>query len=393
MEIRETLNSAINSLLSNKVRAALTMLGVVIGVFSVVTLTSLGRGVQNYITDEFNALGSNLLFIAPGNVDFADDPAKSFTNNKLEKKHMDLIQTHAEDFVDSITPSFRVGKTVEYKNKNYFATLLGTSEQASKVFNLPLREGKDFTKNDVKSKNKVAIVGPLVADEFFPNVSPIGKKIKIENDYYEIVGVSKPRNQDFDDNVRIPYTAMEETLDVDKFSGLAVKVNPDKDIKIATRQIELALLRDLDEDDFTVLSPQDILESVNNILEILTLVLGAIAGISLVVGGIGIMNIMLVSVTERIREIGLRKAVGATPFNIGSQFLIESILLSVGGGGIGLLLGFLASRIAQQWIRAEVTIGAVLLAFGFSVLVGIIFGTYPAIQAAKKDPVEALRYE
>lgn len=393
MNITDTFDSAIKTLANNKARTILTMLGVIIGVFAVVTLVALGKGVQNYITEQFNALGTNLVFIAPGNIDFTDDPAKSFTNNKLDEKHMKLVETYASDVVEAITPSYRAGKIVEYKNKNYYATFLGSSEKADVIFNIPLKEGRNFTKNEVNSKSRVAIIGPLVEEEFFSNTSAIGKSIVVDGDRYEVIGVAIKKNQDFDDNVRVPYTALEETLGIDKFSGIAIKVKDDISLDRAIKQIELALLRDLDDDDFTVLSPEDILASFNNILGILTAALGGIAGISLFVGGIGIMNIMLVSVTERTKEIGLRKAVGATPANIGAQFLIESILISVTGGALGLLFGLGATFIARQWVQAEITSGAVLLAFGFSVFVGIVFGTYPALSAAKKDPIEALRYE
>ncbi|KKS18744.1 MAG: Efflux ABC transporter, permease protein [candidate division WWE3 bacterium GW2011_GWC1_41_7] len=183
------------------------------------------------------------------------------------------------------------------------------------------------------------------------------------------------------------------TFDVPFFSSIVAKVRNTENVDLATREIKIALLKDLKEEDFTVLSQSDILSSIQNILQILTIGIGAIAGISLLVGGIGIMNIMLVSVTERIKEIGLRKALGATQLDIAMQFLIESVFLSLGGGLIGLLLGWLGTYASRTFLRTEIPWWAVALAFGFSVLVGVIFGTYPAITAAKKDPVEALRYE
>jgi putative ABC transport system permease protein len=393
MRITLIFETATKTLRANKIRTVLTMLGVVIGVFAVVTLVALGRGLQNYITDQFNQLGSNLLFVAPGKVELDDDPAKAMTNNKLEEKHLDLIKTYAQDYVDMVSPFYSVTKNAEYKNKKYQATIMGGDEYSGEMYNIDLESGREISRNDVNNESKVAVIGPLVTEEFFPNTTPMGKNVIVNNERFEVIGVQKEKSRDYDDNIRIPYTTFEDLLDLENFSAISVKVRGDADMDRAMKQIEKALLRDLREDDFTVLSPGDILASFNNILSIVTAALGGIAGISLLVGGIGIMNIMLVSVTERTKEIGLRKAVGATPLNIGVQFLIESIFISVTGGAIGLALGYLATFIAQNWIQAEITTGAVILAFTFSVLVGMIFGTYPAINAAKKDPIEALRYE
>lgn len=393
MRIVETFKTAVKALSSNKGRAALTMLGVIIGVFAVVVLISIGRGLQNYITDQFNALGSNLLFIAPGKVSASSDPSRAFSRNKLDEKHIELINTYAEEYIAAVTPYIEVGDTVKHRNKSFYAGVSGANADVTDMFSYNVTEGHIFTKADVTSRSRVAVLGPKVKEELFGSLSAIDETIKVNGDSYKVIGVFAEKGRSYDEMLIIPYTSAMDTFDQKTYSSIVVKAKDSESINDATKYVKRALLRDLKEDDFTVMSQSDILSSIQSILQILTIALGAIAGISLVVGGIGIMNIMLVSVTERIHEIGLRKAVGATPFNIGLQFLIESVLLSFGGGMIGLLLGWGGSLVGRIFVRTEVPWWAVALAFGFAAIVGIVFGTYPAIQAAKKDPIEALRYE
>lgn len=393
MNIKAVFKTANKSLYSNKIRTILTMLGVIIGVFAVVMLVALGTGAQNYISDQFEALGSNLVFVSPGKAGFGNDPASRFSKNKLSDKHIKLIELNASSVVKEITPYITVGETAKYKTKNYYASIIGANEQSSKIFNYQINRGRFFSEIEVKSKKRVAVIGQSVVNELFLNTDPINKKIKLGDETYLIIGTFAEKGQNFDDGIIIPHTAAMDSFDIKNYSSIVLKVKNENNIDFAIKQIELAVLRDLKKDDFSVLSQKDILSSIQNILSILTTGIGAIAAISLLVGGIGIMNIMLVSVTERTREIGLRKAVGATPFNIATQFLVESILLSVGGGAIGLILGYLGSLIPRSFIRTEVPWWAIVLAFGFSVFVGIVFGTYPAIKASKKDPIDSLRYE
>lgn len=393
MKIQETIKVAIKALNLNKIRSLLTMLGVIIGVFAVVTLVALGKGIQNYIENQFSSLGSDLIIIAPGKVDFTDDPAKSFNQNKLEQKHIDLIETYANEYISIVTPSLRIGSTLSYKNKNYASTTIGVNEKAPIILNLQTQEGRFFNKKEVKNKDKVVLLGINVQKEFFPNTDPIGKFIKVDDENYEVIGLLGAKNQRFDTAIVVPYTTMMEQNDIENFSSIATKATNNENIQKAMLNIELALRRDLNEDEFSVISQQDILQSIQGILGVLTAAVGAIAGISLVVGGIGIMNIMLVSVTERTREIGLRKALGATNNNIALQFMLESVILSVFGGLIGLFFAIIVSFILNSFIQSQISLNAVILALSFSTLVGVIFGTYPAIKAGQKQPIEALRYE
>ncbi len=390
LEIYKTSN---RSLLRHKGRTVLTMLGVVIGVFAVVSLVSMGIGVQNYVEDQFESIGSNVLFIAPSNAGFTEDPATLFGRLKFDERHIELIERYAGEYISVASPSVRFSGTVKYKTKSFYSSIYAPNYQAQEAFDLFVQEGRFFNESEQKNKNRVVLLGPNVVEELFPNANPIGKKIDVEGFNYEIIGYTQKKGQDYDDNVYIPYTTAMEDFEIENFTGMIVKVNRQEDVEIATKQVKMALLRDLDEDDFQIFSPEDILESIQKILSILTAGIGAIAGISLLVGGIGIMNIMLVSVTERIKEIGLRKAIGATSRDIALQFLMESVMISVGGGLIGLFFGWVVALAARSFVRTEVPIWAVLLAFGFSVLVGVIFGTYPAIKASRKDPIEALRYE
>ena len=389
----ETLNIAIKALSVNKARTLLTMLGVIIGVFAVVSLTSLVKGVQNYVTDEFEKLGSNLLFVSPGRSAINRDPALSYTDNKLRESHLDLIEQYAGDFVKSTTPWVTVGKTVEYKSKNYFGVLVGGNEKFADILNIRTSEGVLFTQNDVRTGAKVVVLGSEVKKTLFGSKKATGEIIRVDGKSMKVIGVAEEKGSDWDIQIYAPYTMLDRTFDADDIANIMVKLNDDRDVELATKNVELALLRNLKKDEFSVMSQKEILDEVKNILGILQLGLGAVAGISLIVGGIGIMNIMLVSVTERTREVGLRKALGATSRDIGTQFLAESVLISATGGFIGLILGYTATFLVQSIIRAEVPWWAVLLALGFSSIVGVAFGTYPAILASKKDPIVSLRYE
>ncbi|GIW69875.1 MAG: multidrug ABC transporter substrate-binding protein [Patescibacteria group bacterium] len=391
--IPETIKSAFRSLLLNKVRTALTMLGVIIGVFSVVSLVSVVQGFQNYITDQFNALGSNLILVTPSFGGANQDPSRAFMGNKLSTKNVDTIQLFVGDKIEAITPSIRVVKQVKYKTKTYTATLVGGNYASYKVYDLETAYGDYYKKADDTKSAKVVFISWGVKKDLFGDKNPVGEKVKIENITFDVVGVAKPKGGTFDERVFIPATTAIELLDLETVSSIAVKVKEEYDLDEVMHEIKVALLRDMKADDFSVTTQKDILASIDQILSVLSVALAAVAGISLLVGGIGIMNIMLVSVTERTQEIGLRKALGATSKNIGMQFLTESIIISLTGGILGLLFGYLGTIAISSFLRATIPWWAVIIALGFSVIVGVVFGTYPALSASKKDPIEALRFE
>jgi putative ABC transport system permease protein len=394
MTASETIKSALRSLGVNKIRSFLTMLGVIIGVFAVVALVSVIQGFKNYITDQFNALGSNLVYVMPGMVSLEkhNDPG-SFTNNKLEEKNVDTIKSYLGNDVVAASAIIRTSKIAKYKTKSYNATISAGNADVIEVTNVPMEKGKFYTKGNVSAKAKVVVIGKMVKDELFATRNPIGEKITIGGSTFTVIGVGKAWGPSFDDRVFMPDTTAKSVLGITNYTTIAIKLREGVDVDNTIRLIKLSLLKDMKSDEFTVLSQKDILSSVNNILGMLTIALAAIAGISLFVGGIGIMNIMLVSVTERTREIGLRKALGATPRDILYQFMTEAIIISVLGGLIGLLMAWGATLAIQSILNAQVPWWSVALGFGFSLFVGVVFGTYPAISASKKDPIEALRYE
>jgi putative ABC transport system permease protein len=395
MNAKEILSTASKALLLNKVRSFLTMLGVIIGVFAVISLVSLVGGVQEYVVSSFEDLGSNLIFVVNGKIEMGQrqTAGSALVSTNLKEKHVDMIESTAKDYVDYITPQSQTYQTIKYKTEEYFLLLLGVNYEANDIFNSNIEKGRYFNRVEQENSSRVVVLGNNLGKKFFGEENPIGKKIKISGKSYEVVGLLAKKSPNYDESVILPYTTVMDEFSATGITSIVVKVKDNVDLEQAQQQVKLALLKDLKEDKFTVMTQEDILESIQNILNMLTIALASISGISLLVGGIGIMNIMLVSVAERTKEIGLRKALGATSSDIKNQFMAEAILISSLGGVLGLLLGWVTTIAIRPLIKAVIPVWAIPLALGFSLAVGIIFGTYPAVNASKKDPIEALRYE
>ena len=405
MNLSESLLTALDSLRSNKLRAALTMLGVIIGVAAVIALLSIGNGVSASINQEINAIGTNLILIS------------------TDRDNSDGYPTLTLADVAALSDSLRVPDVTEVAataGGNFAVTAGGNSTRTSvegvtanyfRVNNLDeFAAGDTLTDNDVATQARVAVIGDQVAQDLFPDSFPVGQSVKINGASYEVVGVLVSSGSAFsntDGTVYVPISTAQARLVTNRTrqgeksvdSIVAQAVSADRN-EAALEQITAVLREEhgvayADEDDFRLFSQSDLLDTAGQITGMLTAFLGAIAGISLLVGGIGIMNIMLVSVTERTREIGIRKAVGALRRDILTQFLLESVVLSLIGGIVGIILGWAIATVAGRLIdlEAPLALGTVLLATGFASAVGLVFGIYPAWRAAGLRPIEALRYE
>lgn len=403
MPLKQLFFIALKSVLRNKLRSTLTMLGVIIGVSCVILLLSLGSGLKTFVTGELEGLGSNLILVVPGQIDTQRGFATArgggigaITTSKLELLDVKRIQDGVPE-VSLATGLLMGSEVVKYESIKKTVQIIGTTANFPQVRNAQIAKGEFFQQSDVTSARRVIVLGKNVADEYFMRESPIGARMQVGRLRYTVVGILEKigglGQTNLDDQVIIPITAAKRQFDKDNVNFIYVKVAQAPLVDMAIPKIRSVLEKRLDEDEFTLVDQKEVLRTVGNILNVLTLALSGIAAISLVVGGVGIMNIMLVSVTERTAEIGLRKALGATPNVILLQFLIESVLLSVGGGVIGILIGILGSIFLGRFMTTTITLWSVLLAFGVSVGVGILFGVMPARRAAKLSPIEALRYE
>lgn len=398
----ETIRQAIANLKINKTRSFLTMLGIVIGVSSVILLVSIGAGLQNYITDQFEDLGTNTLFVIPGSMNFGNSdesggvPGAGMATPKFNKNHLKKLRAGVKS-AKFVMPYIETSAKLSYKTNNHLTQLCGVNTDYLEVGNQSVSSGQFFTFSQEESSKKVIVLGQKAAEETFGEEDPVGKKVTVSGQKYTVLGLLEEKgsfgNVNMDDQAYAPWTTVMDQNEMETImSFYLVAKNKDviEDVKAEAKKV---LLEDLDKEDFSIMDTKSLLNTISSVLSVLTLALGGIAAISLLVGGIGIMNIMLVSVSERTREIGLRKAIGATPQAIRNQFLTEAVVFSLTGGIIGILLGVGASLIIGQFINTAVTLWSVLLSFGVSSLVGIVFGVTPAAKAAKLDPIKALRYE
>lgn len=400
--ISEISTLALKSLFRNKTRSILTMIGIIIGVSAVILLVSIGQGLQKYITDQFEQLGANLVLVVPGRVGRDGGNALSggppnFNVTKLTIKDGDEIAKLGGP-IDAVGVGIENQGTVEYKGKSKYTTIGGMSATYMKIRNLTVSKGRALTPNDDRSGRNVVILGESVIEKLFGAGEVLGREVTIGGQKFQVVGVlSKIGSGGFGVDINnfaiIPVTSAQKVYGTKTVMVIGVKVKNKDDIPQVINTVKRHLSKKYDDNDFSVVDQSSLVDSINQILGVVTVALGGIAAISLVVGGVGIMNIMLVSVTERTREIGLRKAVGAKPSDILYQFLIEAVVLSLTGGAIGVLIGALGSWGLSKFVSTSISPWSVILAFGVSALVGIIFGVAPAARASKLNPIEALKYE
>lgn len=403
MSILESFANAIRGLLANKLRSILTMLGVIIGVGAIITTTAIGEGAKADITERIQTLGANILAVRPGQDRFrgrgSADSRKSLTVEDIA-----MLQERGKSF-GYVTPELSNRAQVKYLNRNTNTTIVGTSPEYLVTANFTVEKGSFFTAHDIRYRQRVCVLGKTVADALFGQTEPVGKTVKIRNIGFHVLGVMKEKGasgwRNPDDQVFIPYsTAMKRVFGAEYLSSISIQANDENLLQTAETEVtellrkqhKIAANKELD---FHVRNQAEFMETLEESSQTFTNMILGIAVVSLVVGGIGIMNIMLVSVTERTKEIGLRKAVGAQRTDILFQFLVESTTLALVGGLVGVGVGIIgAEAVPSLWgWRTEVSVVYGVLSFVVSALVGVFFGAYPAWKAAKLHPIDALRHE
>jgi putative ABC transport system permease protein len=398
---------AFRALIRNKMRAALTMLGIIIGVSAVIAMVSIGQGASASVQAQIESIGTNLLFVSAGaqNVGGVRSGTGDTGTNTLTVDDLEAIKREVPS-VSMVTPSVNARSQLVAGNMNWNTALTGVSEQYPEIRKWPVASGAFFTDADVRTAARVIVIGKTLADNLFPGADPIGQDLRVVNLPFRVVGImaskgQDPQGRDQDDVAFAPYTTVQKkVLGRDRIQIAYVSAISQDATYTAQSQITDLLrqrhkLTANEPDDFTVRNMTDVAEAANETSKTMTILLACIAGVSLLVGGIGIMNIMLVSVTERTREIGIRMAIGARSSAVRSQFLIESIVLSLTGGTIGIILGVVLSLAIPAFLGwpTLVSVMAIVGSVLFSAAVGIFFGYYPARKAASLDPIEALRYE
>lgn len=403
-----TFKIAVRSLKINKMRSILTSLGIIIGVSAVIIMLAVGAGASKRISDDMASMGSNLLMIRSGSSNTGGVRMGIGTQPTLTIKDSDAIEKNC-GAVAYVAPYMSESKQLAYGNQNWATSAAGTSASYFYIRDWKIQDGRNFTPEDIKNITKVAIIGNTVAINLFGDVDPINKTVRIGNVPFKIIGVLETKGQngmgqDQDDIIFIPITTAQKKLFGTDFPGMVklinVKAVSTEHLGLAEEQITQLLrtrhhIGKNKDDDFTVRNLTQMMESAKAATKTMAILLGSIAGVSLLVGGIGIMNIMLVSVTERTKEIGIRMAIGAKASDIRQQFLIESLLLSFAGGIIGIIIGVLGAYSIQIFSDMKIAISSlsIIISFGFSGLIGVIFGYYPAYKASLLNPIDALRYE